>query len=299
MGKDSQLLSKLIKRAKERERDPLRPLLDDYYLNRHRSENRFHGFAIDSMEPRPRPHGRISPSSIGGCQKRGVFKFLGVDGKIRIDPDTEAIFDDGNYRHLKWQSIFLDMEQVLGKDVFEVVSIEEDIRYPRLFVAGSLDIVVKIQGKKWVIDFKGANIYGWTNAFLNGEPDPKHVWQLVLYMKAKRIRRGMLLYENKNDQTIKVFVVEFNEDDWNEVVQWIKPVLKSLERKKLPPKHPDCKPGNAMYNQCPFTKWCWDDIPVNVQERRAYKNFESIEDHWEKGLDIHGRQQDEGSTDGS
>lgn len=281
----SSMLAKMVKRAKARKRDPLRPLLDEYLLTREDSPTRFLRPPFDDLTERPRPPGRISPSSIGGCQKRAVFKFLGVKGFMKIDPDLQLIFDDGNWRHLKWGWTFYDMEAVLGKEKFEVISMEEDVSYDPLYVAGSLDTVVRINGKKWVVDFKGANLYTWTDAFMNNEPKVDHIWQLMLYMKARRIRRGLLMYENKNNQEVKVFVVEFNDDDWSEVVRWIKPVIKKLRERRLPQMDHECTKGSRMEQQCPFSKWCYGGDSHQVQERKAYKDFPGIDQQFERSFE--------------
>lgn len=280
----SSMLAKMVKRAKARKFDPLRPLLDEYLLTRAASSNRFLEPPFTDLTERPRPPGRISPSSVGGCQKRAAFKFLGAKGFTKIDPDLQLIFDDGNWRHLKWGWTFLDMEAVLGKEKFEVVSLEEDVSYRPLYVAGSLDAVVNIGGKKWVVDFKGANLFSWNETYMKNEPKVDHIWQLILYMKARRVRRGMLVYENKNSQEIKVYVVEFNDDDWEEVTRWIKPVIKKLKDKRLPQMDHECTKGSRMEQQCPYSKWCYGGDSHQVQERKAYKNFDDIDSQHERSF---------------
>src|ERR1700738_3286440 len=125
MPSEISIMNRLIKNARRHD-DPLTLLIDQYYLTRDKSKNRCRSFKPDLI-PRGRPSGRLSPSSICGCPRAAVLKFTGVRGSKGLDPELEAVFDDGNWRHarLGWQ--FYDMQEVLGKDVFEVISVEEHV----------------------------------------------------------------------------------------------------------------------------------------------------------------------------
>lgn len=285
-NKNTAMLANLVKRAKERQKDPLTPLIDEYLLVRDKSEERYFKLPIDSMEERPRPPGRISPSAIGGCKKAAVFKFIGAKGVRTVGPELQMIFDDGNIRHAKWDWMFLDMQAVLGEERFKVVNIEQDVMYPRLYIAGSLDAVVAIEGKKWVVDFKGANLFTWNDVYMRDEPKAAHVWQLLSYMKARKIRRGILIYENKNDQKFRCFVIEFDPEEWKEVKRWSSSVINYLERNRLPPRHEECEKGSKMAQDCFFSKWCYGSANVRQQEQRAYKDFPGIEEQWRRGNEI-------------
>lgn len=286
MASDTQILARLMRRMKEGG-NPLDPLIDAYLMQRDRSPNRLQTYEVDIV-PRPRPHGRISPSVIAGCEKQGVFKFIGVPGRQQIDPDLEDIFDDGNWRHHRLQARALDMEKVLGKDKFQVLAIEENVEIPQLFIAGSLDLVARIHKKKWVIDYKGINLWGFKDLLEKDEPKVEHVRQLITYMAAKRIPRGMLYYENKNNQQRRIYVVEFDPDEWQEVKAWCVRVIMAMRRRELPDMHPDCQAGTYMYEKCPWSSWCFGNMDHAEQEEAAYNIFDAVEAHWEEGHDIAG-----------
>jgi CRISPR/Cas system-associated exonuclease Cas4 (RecB family) len=284
-GTDKQILSRLIKNMNNREADPLRPVIDKYLLERDKpGANRVRSYKID-MKSRPRPGGRISPSSVGGCEREAVFKFVGARGRRRIDPDTELIFDDGNWRHHRWQATFRDMEAVLGKDVFEVVSIEGKARSRRLRTAGNFDAWVRIYGVDYIIDFKGANDAMHQRVSRDDAPLEKHVMQLLLYMKAKGVARGIIMYDNKNNQLTKNFAVSFDDAEWMETVLWIGRVLRKIETQKLPAKPPSCSSGNFQYERCPYARLCYGDMNTQQITDMVFKNFTSIEDLWQRGLD--------------
>lgn len=283
---DTAILAKLIRHVKADGEDPLTPLIDAYYIERKLSgRDRLAEYRLPLAE-RPRPPGRLSPSTIGGCQRQAVFRYTGVEGSYRTDPDVEAIFEDGNWRHHKLDALFYDMEKVLGRDRFRVVGIEKQVSIPNLYVAGTYDALVKIGGKLYLIDFKGINDYGFNWVFLNHRPRPEHVKQLITYCVARGIRRGVLLYENKNNNQRLVYVIRWTKEDWADVEKWINRVLMHLRRHTLPGRHPDCQKGTFLYEKCPFAQVCYGankDSPERIR-RLAFRNFAGIDEAWEAAM---------------
>lgn len=284
MASETQILSRLIKHAKN-DKDPLTPLIDRYFLEREDSPTRCTIFDVSVLD-RLRPAGRLSPSSICGCQRQAVFKFVGMEGRRKTDPETEAILDDGKWRHLRLDWQLLDMEAVLGPDVFKVISIEESVGFPKLFIAGSLDIVVRIHGLLYVIDFKGINGWGFEHVFKSNEPKVEHVLQLISYCRLRRIKRGLVYYENKNDNRTKIFPVRWTADSWTQVEEWCDEVLEHLELQRLPPMHPDCRDGRYLYNRCPFSRHCYGQQTAAQVERVTFRGFPGISQLWEAGNDL-------------
>lgn len=286
MSNDGAVLSKLLKRMKSSGSDPLRPLVDAYLLERERAPER-HVTAPYDLTPPIRPPGRLSPSSLCGCERAAVFQFAGVKARRRIDPDMELIFEDGNWRHLKWGAIFADMERVLGRHRFRVISVEERVSYPDLFIAGSLDVTVwmrpspNAKGRKWVIDIKGINDVGFQFLLKNNNAIQKHRKQVVTYCRSVGIPRGIIWYENKNNQQTLAFVVNYEEDDWHDVVAWATSVTSYLRRKRLPPLDAECNRGNFLYEKCPYSGLCYGGRHSNRQlQALTYDDFDSLEAVW-------------------
>lgn len=285
---DTKILANIVKHMKASDDDPLTPLIDEYLIKRLKpkyQKDRLQEVTIP-VAGRPRPPGRLSPSTICGCERQSALTFLGVEGRKRIDPDTELIFEDGVWRHHKWQTMFLDMERVLGSDRIRVLSIEEPVKIGKLYVAGHLDVHIAIfVNGEWieiVIDIKGANSYAFENAYRTRRPDPKYVRQLLSYMRAKRCQRGILLYDSKDKNRYYVFSVEFSDTDWKEVRAWCKRVIGQIESRRLPPMHPECDNGTFLYNKCPFRNLCFGKSLKQI-ERLAFEGFTSVDDLWVKG----------------
>jgi hypothetical protein len=270
--------------AEATEGEPLSEAIEMYLLKRHRSRRRLRSHRI-SLVPRPRPSGRLSPSSLVGCKREAVLKFLGVEGQLKIDPDLELIFEDGNWRHHKWQALFMDMQRVLGRKNFRVVSFESDAILPGLYVAGSLDVHIIVKGVAYIIDIKGINDFGFKRVCIDQDaPMPKHVDQLVAYMKAKKVKRGIILYENKDKNQIKNFLVLYDKEKWREVVEWCDSVISSMENERLPARHPDCNRGHFGYRKCMFAKLCYGKKSGDELRDMVYEGFEGVEAAWENGF---------------
>lgn len=286
MSDDGKLLANLLKRKKAGMSDPITGLIFEYMLKRDDSPNRYWKLPFTDMEPRPRPPGRLSPSMAGGCQRQAAFKFVGAPGNRKIDAQLQMIFDDGNIRHIKWGWMFLDMQEVLGKDRFEVLALEMGVSIPELYMSGSLDCIALINGVKWVVDFKGANTFAFNGVALKDQPKEGHPEQLVSYMRAAKIRRGLLLYENKNNSEIKAHVVILNKETWNPTRFWFSSVVESVREEKLPARHEACTKGSTMASQCAFKKLCYGYAETHGEEkleRRAYRDFPGIDTQWELG----------------
>lgn len=285
LSDDERVLASLIKHMKRVEDDPITPLIDRYYMERGRSKDRLREYVID-MADRPRPHGRLSPSKICACERQAAFSFTGLAGRTKVDPEQQGVFDDGNWRHHRWQATFRDMEHVLGKDTFKVLSIEEQSQYPNLFVSGHTDAVVVFNKLKWVVDFKGINSWGFERVYRDHEPHPAHVLQLIAYMRARRIRRGILLYEHKDKNLTKGFVIRFSYQKWYEVEDWCARVIDKMERRRLPMMSLDCQAGTLLFEKCPWAHICYGKHDDEEIRRRMYKNFPGCHEAWVEGNEI-------------
>lgn len=288
---NQRVLADMMKHLASSEDDPLTPLIDEYLTKRNLPKfrkKRLKEITLD-LDDRPRPGGRLSPSAICGCERQAALKFLGVQGTKKVSPDQELIFDDGHWRHHKWGVIFLDMERVLGRDRFRVVEIEGPIILNKLYVAGHFDVEIRIKVKgKWVryvVDFKGANKYAFDAAYRSRAPHPTYVKQLLTYMKARKCKRGILLYDSKDNQRFYAFFVKMEKKSWAEVRLWCKRVISQLDDEELPEKHPDCKQGNFLYGRCQFKRICFGNDSDRQIQRKVYKDFPGVDALWELGLE--------------
>lgn len=216
-----------------------------------------------------------------------MFKFTGLKGQVRIDPQSETIFDDGNWRHHRWQTIFRDMERVLGRENFKVISIEEKVSIDDLYMSGHLDITVWIKGYgRIVIDIKGINDRGFTRILTEDTPVEKHVEQLMAYCEARGVYKGMLFYENKNDNRWRCYLIKWDQSIWEKVQNWASEVVTALEHEKLPKRDVECQSGTFLYDRCPYAKWCYGGKDHDEIKQATYHNFPGIEVAWRRGHEV-------------
>lgn len=287
---DKKVLANVIRNMQKREVDPLTPLVDRYLIERVQPKNRskrITNWSID-LKDVVRPLGRISPSSVGGCERQAVFKFLGTEGVHTVKPETQMIFEDGHWRHHKWQAMFTEMEAILGPDTFQCLSIEERVTHKELHIAGALDAHIAIFDRgemvDWVVDIKGINKWGFADVYSAQEPKEAHVKQLISYMRARRVRRGMILYDCKDDQRTKVFTIKFSSREWAEVAEWCERVIDAVDQQRLPPMDSECNKGTFLYEKCPYRRLCYGSQTAAEVERETFISAPSVKALWREGL---------------
>lgn len=233
MSKELQSLAKRVKQIKTGEA-LLEPILDEYYL--HRSPDRV------------KKGNYFSPSSLCGCRRAAYFDYMLVPGKEERDPRTQATFDDGKYRHLRWQKDFEQAGILIAKEKF--------VQIPEWQVRGSLDAIVQIQAKPWVVELKGINQNGFERINRAKQGAIDHRIQLHIYMKAAKVPRGILVYENKNNQReLREFI--FEEPDvviMQDLEQTMEILLDCVAKKEPPPIQ--CRQGTTMRSWCSYQHLC-------------------------------------------
>lgn len=285
------VLSKLVKKLKH---DPLSSLICEYFLVRDHAPDRLKTYCVPINMSAHIP-GRLRPSSIGGCPRRAVFSFVGIKPRRLKDVAMEKIFWRGSWIHHEWQATFMDMERVLGGEKFKVLAIEEPVTYEPLMIKGRLDAKVAIWGEASIIDFKSVSSYSYTHHIHNGPAD-EHIWQLHAYQAATRIDQGAILYDNKEDQSLfRAYPVRFNGQVWGRVKKWCLQVLGFVDKKALPPMHPQCTRGSWLQRGCPYAGLCYGDYSADRLEEMAFGGRRSSIDGskawWNLGIQLEKKMQ--------
>lgn len=290
-GSSGAILSKMVKAMHHERDDPIDPIIDEYLMVRGRAENRLNHHPINMKEDM-RPGGRISPSSVCGCERAAVFKFAGVVARRKTDPDKELIFETGKWIHHMWQALFMDMALVLPHRI-RVVGYEVRSQIDELYVAGALDLQIEIwdeEFEEWVpivIDVKSINSYGYNYVMQQAAPVASHVQQIITYCKARGIPTAYLLYQNKNDSRRQGFMIEVENENWNEVIEWCETVVDHLENVVVPPKDSDCHKGTFTFERCPYSWICFgkkgksDEQLVKLTYKKGWKGVDKA---WKQGL---------------
>ena len=191
----------------------------------------------------------FSASSQGFCERRQVFNHEGVPPKP-TDSDIHMIFHDGHFRHLKWQALMLYAGLI---DEVEVSCELEEFN-----LKGTIDAMATHPERgKHGVEFKGANDRNY-KFVLNEGPMEKHLLQIHAYMIATDYRLWSLIYENKNTQEWKEFVIEFDQQIADEVIDSLKRMNTSVQQKVLPPVLSKCLDRKGPFRACPYSHICLD-----------------------------------------
>jgi len=117
-----------------------------------------------------------------------------------------------------------------------------------------------------MIDYKGERLVGEIKTIRNDEfeyrkinrrPKMAHLMQLLLYMKVWKMRKGVMIYENKNTHellTLPVVVSEHYRAWAEEVFDWMKLVYKNWQEKQLP--EIPYRSNSKICKVCPIQKAC-------------------------------------------
>lgn len=121
------------------------------------------------------------------------------DGESERDFSSQLlrVFDNGHHVHKRIQN-YLHELGILKEIECPVENIEYEIK-------GHVDGILEIDGKKGVLEIKSINSQGFYGLF---EPDEKHLIQVNVYMFCLETPRGVILYENKDNQDLKEFFVK-------------------------------------------------------------------------------------------
>mgnify|MGYP003624328637 FL=1 len=148
-------------------------------------------------------------SAIGNpCDRYLWLHYNGMIPQKSIPANLQRIFGVGSSAEDRYNKYFGDM--VIDRE--QVCRIDTPI-----MLSGRADFVLHHDGKLFVVELKTINQRGWENDLVNG-PKVEHSTQLQCYLNMLNHDQGVILYENKNSQQIKTFVVNRNEDLWNGIL---------------------------------------------------------------------------------
>jgi hypothetical protein len=136
-----------------------------------------------------------------GYSKKDIYNSMKNKVSKKFDARVKRILDNGNYMHSRYYKYFLEMGILIAAEIRAVNN--------NLF-HGYADAIISNEGELWVVDLKSCS--QWVFNKLDNADDV-HKFQLLLYMYYLNISRGMVLYENKDNQTIKIFKIEMTEEN--------------------------------------------------------------------------------------
>ncbi|NQU82424.1 MAG: Dna2/Cas4 domain-containing protein [Parcubacteria group bacterium] len=214
----------------------LKELIDNYYSENQREDKIPTKFYI---------------SDAGKCPRQLFFKFKQAP-KEKLDPRIMRIFEAGEILHNYIYSIFYQLK--IGA-VFEVNIPEQEL------VSGRTDAILCIDGENYVLDIKTINTMQFK--YLKA-PKPENIWQLQLYMHFFDIKKGVLLYLDKDRQELKEFTISYDEKVADTLLDAFKATKSRIESDLVPQALPDY-PKSWQCKYCAYREIC--DIAGPIEHK--------------------------------
>lgn len=209
----------------------------------------------EQLKIRPRIRsGSFSASSAGACERAQVLGYLGVPGLDSIDPRLQNIFNDGKWRHLRWQAMLLTIG-LLDRA-------EMPLHWRNKRSRGTIDghgIVADDhprpiwRGKDYGFELKGMNPYGYSRA-VKGDPEMKeeHLKQVHRYFLMGAFDLFVIVYENKATQEWHEWVIEPDDAYLEESREELDRLNDAVDDEVLPPMLNQCKIRTGVFKDCTF-----------------------------------------------
>ena len=191
--------------------------------------------------------GRFGASSRGMCQRRQIYSFLGLPGARGIDAGLQNIFNDGTFRHIRWQ--------LMLKKAGIVTDVEVPFQVPEWRVATSLDAENDNDG--WMFELKGVGGFKSISDIKNQEDIMHyHLLQMHTCLWAIGWDKAIYIAEAKGTNTWVEVIVHRDERIINEVIRELEQLNTAVEDERIPPVQEDCKRKSGDYKYCPYAARC-------------------------------------------
>ena len=153
--------------------------------------------------------GVFHPSVLSNACDRAVW--LTYHGKMistKLEPVLNRIFQTGNSLETRVEIWLTKLGILMGREV--------SVRLDAPPISGRIDFIIRHQTHGISpIELKSINTAGFGKLV---RPKPEHELQLQIYLNLGDYSVGTVLYENKNDQKLKSFVVHQDRKRWDEIL---------------------------------------------------------------------------------
>jgi hypothetical protein len=209
--------------------------------------------------------GRFGASSRGTCQRAQLWTFLGMPSRKIIEPETLNLFNDGKFRHLKWQ--------VMGIQSGAFTHAEYPLSLKKYRMTSSVDALNSEE--KFLFELKGDRHMA---RLMDSPDDPdsvvsKHMLQVHSMFLMTGWEKCSYVMEDKATNDFRERVVTRDENLIRVVRQEMEELNTHVEYRTLPEPLEACKAKEGPYRTCPFARPCierwqqgnpyWPDDPGN------------------------------------
>lgn len=190
-------------------------------------------------------HGAFHSSQLYQCPRSQIFGYLGVPGKdAAISPELRNIFNDGTWRHIRWQITLLNAGIITHVEVPVIV--------PGYRFAGSIDGTN--EDELWGLELKGTSQFQVVKQY---GALPSHVKQVHGYLTARPdLEKFIVLYEDKSTNQWHEVHIERDPKIVRQIERILNALNEAIDNKQLPEVLNECEYGEGAYKGCPFSYLC-------------------------------------------
>lgn len=207
----------------------LREVINQFYLDRERGKKEQTSFYI---------------SQAGKCSRQVFFKFKNAPAKEK-EARILRLFEHGDHIHQ------LIMRPLLSTRAIHVVAAEVDIP-PGQLVKGRADAIVSDGKEPYVLDIKSMNSMIFRSL---EEPKEDNVDQLQLYLHYFKIKKGVLLYVDKDSLELKEFILDYDPARVEPLLEGLGKLKKQIEG-NIVPSRILTYPSDWQCKYCDFREIC-------------------------------------------
>lgn len=225
----------------------LKELIDQFYIENQKNRDQTKFYITDA----------------GKCARAVFFKFKNAP-REPMDARIMRIFERGENIH---RSIFNILYRLRMGVVTEIPIPSQEI------ISGRADAILCVGSENYVLDIKSINSMIFRKMT---EPKEENIYQVQLYLHFFNIKKGILLYIDKDQQEMKEFFVEYDEALCKSLLDKFY-VLKDQVEKNILPTRIDDYPRNWQCSYCPFKDVCkivnedtWKDFRVKIQNQDQF-----------------------------
>ena len=154
---------------------------------------------------------------------------------------------------------------------------EFKIRYDDPPIFGYGDVMLDWEGEEIIGEIKTMLNEGFEYRKNSMKPKTGHLIQLLIYMKILGKKKGVLIYENKNNHELLVLPVEVDDNyrQWiDNAFQWMRDVRQAWVDRTLPTKN--YRSNSKICKTCPIQKACADAGDGTIKIKSMEKLVETL-----------------------
>ena len=204
----------------------LKELIDKFYIENQKNKEQTRFYITDA----------------GKCPRAVFFRFKNVP-RAAMDARIMRIFEHGEHIHRNIFNILYRLR----------IGVTTEIPIPsQEIISGRADAILCIDNENYVLDIKSMNSMIFRKLL---QPKEENVYQLQLYLHYFNIKKGILLYIDKDQQEIKEFFVDYDEALCKSLLDKFYALKDQVETNMVPERLADY-PKNWQCNYCQFKEIC-------------------------------------------